>query len=167
MRKSKAECAVADGGIRKRQMIMDFPALAPLVNLHQNQLRFWGLSFASVGNTNSSPTATETIPDVCSHLQKLWLSWACYKHSSAVHHTVYTDRHMAALHIRALRTRHVWELAEPCSHRALPGPPRPAWLCGQAQTAISGLGVAIFRNSASLLGPTEGTSTCGYLLAGC
>lgn len=35
------------------------------------------------------------------------------------------------------------------------------------QTVISGLGVAIFRKSARLLGPTEGTSTCGYLLAGC
>lgn len=93
---------------------LDFPVSAPLVN-HQNQLRFWGLSFASVSNTNNSPVATRNHSRCLLPFAKV-MAQLCFLQAfiSCSPHCLHTDRHrhMVTLHIRAGRTWHVWELTE-------------------------------------------------------
>ena len=156
---------------------LDSPVSAPPVHLPPNQRRFCGLSFASVGNTNNSPFATRNHSRCLLPFAKV-MAQLCLLQAfiSCSPHCLHTDRrrHMVTLHIRDLRTWHVWELSEhSVPPQVLPEAPYIR-LCSHAHRQTDrpshqhlGLGVTIFGHSAHLLDPTEGMSTCGYLLAGC
>lgn len=116
---------------------LDVPVSAPLVN-HQNQLRFWALSFASVSNTNNSPAATRNHSRCLLPFAKV-MAQLCLLQAfiSCSPHCLHTDRHrhMVTLHIRAGRTWHVWELPErSVLPQTLLGPPLPVRGCAAIDT---------------------------------
>lgn len=155
---------------------LNSPVSAALPHLPQNQLRFCGLSFAPVDNANNSPVAARNhsrrlLPSA-KVMAQLCLLQAFLSCSSRCFHTD-RRRHTATLHIGALRTWLLWEhTGHSVPPQVLPEAPYIR-LCSHAHRHTDGpshqhlgLGVAIFGNSAHLWGPTEGMSTCGYLLAG-